>query len=124
MFALATDRVGNAEAPKTTAELTFVAGRRRRGRVRFAADALALASPYPNPTRGPVVLQVGVPQAGPVRVTVYDVQGREVAVVLDGPRPPGWQPVRWSAGGLAAGVYVVRATTASATVTRTVTVVR
>ena len=38
---------------------------------------------------------------------VYDVHGREVAVVLDG-RWYGGEVVRWDATGLPAGIYFVR----------------
>lgn len=124
VFALATDRVGNAEAPKTVAELTFIAGQVASEGESSLPTELALASPYPNPTRGPVVLQVGVPQAGPVRMTVYDVRGRSVAVVVDGDLAAGWHALRWDASGLASGVYVVRAEAGGREVAQTVSVVR
>ena len=124
VFALATDRVGNAEAPKTVAELTFVAGQVAAEGESSLPTELALASPYPNPTRGPVVLQVGVPQAGAVRVTVYDLRGREVAVVVDGPLAAGWQALRWDAAGLASGLYVVRAEGGGQEATQRISVVR
>jgi hypothetical protein len=41
---------------------------------------------------------------------IYNVQGQEVATVLDG-RWPGDQVVRWDAGGLPAGIYFYRLTT-------------
>ncbi len=62
--------------------------------------------------------------AGPVRVAVYDVLGREVAVLLDGPAPAGEGSVAFEAGGLPAGLYVVRLTAAGATRTRSVVLMR
>lgn len=122
-FALGKDWVGNIEAPKTEAELSFGVS------VPIESGAggpteLELAAPYPNPARGDVVVQVGVPQAGLVRMALYDVQGREVAVLVDGDLAAGWHTVRWDTGGLASGVYVVRARALGRTVTRSVTVVR
>ena len=123
-FALATDWLGNAEPPKTDAELTFAVGGVASEEAASGPTELELAAPYPNPTRGAAVVQVGVPVAGPVRVAVYDVRGREVAVLVNGDRPAGWHPVRWDAGGLAAGVYVVRAQAGGRQVTQRLTVVR
>lgn len=121
-FAVATDWAGNDEAPKTEAEVTT--GTVSTGGPADGPAELSLAAPYPNPARGPVVLQVGLPRAGPVRMAVYDMRGREVAVPLDGERPTGWHPVRWDASGLASGVYVVRLTAGTEEVVRRLTLVR
>lgn len=124
LFALASDRVGSAESLKREAELTFVADVVASEETASGLAALEFAAPYPNPARGDVMVQVGVPSAGPVRVSVFDARGREVAVLIDGPRPTGWHPLRWEPAGLASGVYLVRAGTAERQVTRRVTVVR
>ena len=59
-----------------------------------------------------------------VRVAVLDARGREVAVVWDGPARDG-QRVAVATGGLAPGVYVVRAVAAGgARATARLTVVR
>ena len=60
---------------------------------------------YPNPTAGAITVEVPASAPGPVRVAVYDVLGREVAVVRDRPAPG---RVRIEAAGLEAGAYVVR----------------
>ncbi|MEM7787481.1 MAG: hypothetical protein AAF594_07130, partial [Bacteroidota bacterium] len=81
-FSLAADRAQNTEAPKTEAEaFTFPVATEPDAAL---PEAVALAPPYPNPTRGEAVLQIGLPAAGPLRAVVYDVRGREVAVVADG----------------------------------------
>ncbi|GIV62031.1 MAG: hypothetical protein KatS3mg044_0897 [Rhodothermaceae bacterium] len=72
--------------------------------------AYVLAAPYPNPFRGATTLRVAVAETQPVRVAVYDVLGREVAVLHAGPMSGGTTHVlRFEAGGLPAGMYVVRA---------------
>ena len=43
-----------------------------------------------------------------MRVSVYDVLGREVAVLHDGPAEAGWHRAKVAAGQLAPGMYVVR----------------
>src|SRR5690606_14400708 len=44
----------------------------------------ALHAPAPNPAAGRVVVRYDVAKAGRVRVTVYDLLGREVAMLVDG----------------------------------------
>ena len=89
-----------------------------------ASTSVALAPPAPNPSARGVRLAFTTPANGPVRLAVYDVLGREVAVVADGERPAGEHAAAWDASGAAAGVYVVRLEAGGAVVTRTVTVVR
>ena len=50
-------------------------------------------------------------EAQPVRVSVFDVQGREVTVVLDGVAQAGEQRLSIDTSGWPAGVYVVRVAT-------------
>ena len=59
-----------------------------------------------------------------VRLVVYDVLGREVAVLHDGPLASGQHEVPVGASGLPPGVYVVRAEAESAVAMARVTVVR
>ncbi len=41
-----------------------------------------------------------------VRLAVYDILGREVAVLVDGPKGPGTYSVTWNAAGHASGTYI------------------
>ena len=75
-----------------------------------APTAFALLVPRPNPSRGRVMLPVVLPTAGRLRVEAYDVLGRRVAVLRDGPAEAGGHAVAWETGWVAPGVYVVRAT--------------
>ncbi|MDX1531823.1 MAG: T9SS type A sorting domain-containing protein, partial [Rhodothermales bacterium] len=67
----------------------------------------SLQAVYPNPLRSAaeVIFRVGRP--GPARVTVYDVLGRAVAVLAEGPVGAGERRVRLEGARLAAGVYLV-----------------
>ncbi|HLA64447.1 MAG TPA: T9SS type A sorting domain-containing protein, partial [Rhodothermales bacterium] len=70
----------------------------------------ALFAPAPNPTATSAELRYDVAEAGPVRVAVYDLLGREVARLADAETAAGTYRVRVEAAGMAAGVYVVRMT--------------
>ena len=70
-------------------------------------EELALDT-YPNPAVGSLTVRYALPTPSPVRLSVYDVMGREVAVLVDEARPVGRHEVPFAQGSLAAGVYVVR----------------
>lgn len=89
-----------------------------------ADAALALSAPAPNPTGGWTRLSLALREAGPVTVEAFDVLGRRVAVLHDGPAPAGALPITLDAAALPAGAYVVRATGAGGAASRLVTVVR
>ena len=82
---------------------------------------LALAAPVPNPFSGTARVAYALPATARVRIAVYDVLGREVAVLVDGERPAGRHEVQLHGDGLAAGVYVVRMTAGDRAVVRRVT---
>ena len=92
-------------------------------RAAAAAGPVDLAvSAWPNPSAGRVAVRFGLAEGGAARVAVYDVLGREVAVVADRAFGPGRHEV--SVGGLAAGAYVVRVASGGGVRTARVTVVR
>jgi hypothetical protein len=68
--------------------------------------------------------EVQVRQAGPLSVALYDVLGREVAVLHDGPATPGRQRLDADVSALPAGVYVLRAVASGEAVSARVTVAR
>ena len=87
--------------------------------------AFALSSLWPNPARGHVEAVLTVASAQDVRAEVFDVLGRRVAVVFEGAVAAGApQAVRFDAGALPAGLYVLRVRAAGASLTRPFTVVR
>ena len=86
-------------------------------------EALALAAPAPNPSAGPAEIGFAVPSSGPVRLAVYDVRGREVAVLVDRVVEAGRHRVSLD-DLLAAGAYMVRLRAGHRTLTHVLTVVR
>lgn len=87
-------------------------------------DRLHIKSVSPNPVRGNAVVSLGVAEPGPVRVEVYDVLGRRVAVLHDGWLEGGTHVLALRTGGLASGPYVIRAASSNgATTSQLVTIV-
>lgn len=67
-----------------------------------------LASAYPNPFNPGTTVQVTLRDAGPVRVAVYDLLGREVATLQDGTLAAGSHRFAFDGRSLATGTYLVR----------------
>ncbi|HET9327831.1 MAG TPA: LamG-like jellyroll fold domain-containing protein, partial [Candidatus Eisenbacteria bacterium] len=76
------------------------------------AAELSLGPVSPNPAPGHAQITFTLPRPTPVRLSILDIQGREVAVLAEGTFDAGRHPVRWngqSAGrSLPAGLYMVR----------------
>lgn len=75
---------------------------------------------YPNPIASYAILTVTLPHAARVRLAVYDLLGREVALLNDGRHPAGLTTLAWQPAGLAPGPYLLRLTAGAQTLTRPV----
>lgn len=88
----------------------------------------ALEPAWPNPAQRGATIRFAVPHEAPIRLSVLDVQGREVAVLADGPTAAGRYGVEWNAlaGGRPTppGLYLVRLVTPRATLVRRLVLVR
>jgi hypothetical protein len=71
-------------------------------------EKFALNQNYPNPFNPSTVVSCQLPVAGHVRLAVYDMLGRQVAVLADGQYPAGQFAFRFDGSRLASGVYFCR----------------
>ncbi len=71
-------------------------------------DRYELFQNYPNPFNPLTVIGYQLPVLSPVRLGVYDLLGREVAVLVDEQKPAGTHSATLDAGELASGTYVYR----------------
>ncbi|MCH8245788.1 MAG: T9SS type A sorting domain-containing protein [Bacteroidetes bacterium] len=77
----------------------------------FSAIELSdLIQIHPNPVRETAEIEFRVEVKGTVRLSIYDSQGREVAVLVDSMLEPGLHRSTWSSSMLASGVYFLRIT--------------
>ena len=67
-----------------------------------------LGNNYPNPFNPTTTIPFSLEKASKVRLTVYDMLGRAVQVIIDEYRSEGTHEVRFSAGlnGLSSGLYM------------------
>lgn len=63
---------------------------------------------YPNPFNPVTTLSFHLPQPVSVRLTVHDILGREISVLLDGMLPEGGHHTSWDGSGLPSGTYLLR----------------
>lgn len=91
---------------------------------RDAPFATALAQNFPNPFNPSTVVGYQLSVAGRARLSVYDLLGREVAVLVNEKMPAGEHSVRFDADGLSSGVYIYRLQVGSEVLTRRMTLVK
>jgi hypothetical protein len=70
----------------------------------------SLSQNYPNPFNPVTNFEFQVPSLGFVRVSIFDMLGREVARLVEGDRAPGKYIARWDASTMPSGVYYCRMT--------------
>jgi ligand-binding sensor domain-containing protein len=70
----------------------------------------ALDQNYPNPFNPNTIVSYQLPIAGRVSIGVYDLLGREVAVLMDEDKAPGTYRIEFDGAKLASGVYICRMT--------------
>ena len=68
----------------------------------------ALMQNYPNPFNPSTQIDFDVPFAGQVSLVVYDIVGREIAVLANGQLEPGHHSATWNAAQQASGVYFAK----------------
>jgi hypothetical protein len=69
---------------------------------------MMLRQNYPNPFNPTTHIAYAIPKACYVRLRVFDMLGREVAVLVDGNAEPAWYTVTYQAQHLPSGVYLYR----------------
>jgi hypothetical protein len=94
-------------------EVTEVGGPRAT-----APAGFALEQNYPNPFNPSTSIRFQLAEAGWVTLAVYDLLGREIAVLVDGQKAAGSYAVEFDARSLASGMYVYRLSAGSFTQSR------
>ena len=77
-----------------------------------------LSQNHPNPFNPSTSIAFSLPEESHVQLSIYDMQGRQVASLVDGARGAGRHEVRWEARGLASGLYMYRIEAGSFTETK------
>ncbi len=76
------------------------------------AKSFELTAVYPNPFNPSVTLEFNLQQAGAVDIKIFDINGRELAVLgSQAIYDKGHHTLTWNAQGFASGVYLIKLTT-------------
>jgi len=78
------------------------------GKGLFVPSCVALEQNFPNPFNPTTTIGYQVPAPGLARLTVFDIVGREVAILVDEKKAPGSYQVKFDASALASGIYIYR----------------
>ncbi|MFC1728983.1 T9SS type A sorting domain-containing protein [candidate division KSB1 bacterium] len=69
-----------------------------------------LSQNYPNPFNPVTTIRYQLPKPADVTLVIYDIAGKEVARLVEGPRGPGYHAEEWNASDTASGVYICKLT--------------
>jgi hypothetical protein len=70
-------------------------------------DEFSLHNVYPNPFNPTANIVYALPEHSHVKVTVFDIRGRTIAVLENGFEVAGYHTIRWDATAFASGVYLI-----------------
>ncbi|RPJ41658.1 MAG: T9SS C-terminal target domain-containing protein, partial [Candidatus Latescibacterota bacterium] len=116
--------VDNAFNGGSIAQGTFSIGTVGIGSATGGPRSLVSWAPHPNPSRVPAQFTLLVDREQGVEIAVYDVSGRRVASLHDGPLGAGAHTFSLDGAGLSSGAYFLRATGSGQTVVRRMTLLR
>jgi spore germination protein YaaH len=95
--------------------------------VSAVAQQFSLEQNYPNPFNPVTTIQFTIPDGSvrqPVSLIVYDMLGREMAVLINGSLEPGIHSVQWDASRSASGIYFYTLRTSGYTDTKRMILVK
>lgn len=87
-------------------------------------EAITLHQNYPNPFNPETTVRFELPAHGQVRLEVFDILGRRVAVLVDSELSPGNHQIRFDASGLSSGIYLYRLNAGGSILTRKMTLIK
>lgn len=87
-------------------------------------DEFFLYQNYPNPFNPSTKISYTLKNSGTVRLSVYDLLGREVAVLANGAQRAGIHEAAFSGAGLASGLYFYRLQTTDEVITKKMTLMK
>ncbi|MBN1398734.1 MAG: CotH kinase family protein [Bacteroidetes bacterium] len=77
---------------------------------RIVPDKFMLSQNYPNPFNPSTTIIYDIPASGHVTLKVFDLLGREVAVLVNENKSAGSYHATWNASGMTSGIYFYRLT--------------
>jgi hypothetical protein len=89
-----------------------------------APSTYLTARNYPNPFNPTTTIQYSLPVAGAVTLRIFDIVGREVAVLVNQTQAAGSYAIAWDGHNAASGLYFYRLTVGNQTLTQRMTLLK
>jgi len=87
-------------------------------------EELGISTIYPNPFNATTTIAYNLPISGEIRLSIQDLQGREISVLYDGRQNAGFKMATWNAGHQPSGLYLCRLESIGKVVTTKLTLVK
>ena len=100
-----------------TVTLSVASGVASEEDIAFPSD-FHLEANYPNPFNPTTSIRYALPHTAPVTLSVFDMLGRRVAVLIDSSQQAGWHNITFDAGTLSSGMYFYRLAAGGTQLTR------
>jgi hypothetical protein len=68
-------------------------------------ETFALLQNYSNPFNPTTTIRYALPSSANVKLSVYDLLGREIATLVNEEQSAGWKEVKWNAVNVSSGIY-------------------
>jgi hypothetical protein len=73
-------------------------------------EVYSLFQNYPNPFNPTTIITYQLPMNSKVGLKIYDLLGREIAMLVEEEQSAGWKEVQWNASSVSSGIYFYRLT--------------
>ena len=88
------------------------------------SDTYRLYQNYPNPFNHQTAITFDLPAASPIQISIYNLYGQHIDVLVDRTFRAGRHEIIWKPGGLSSGVYYYQIESTQFTATRKMTYVK
>ncbi|MBC8257292.1 MAG: S8 family serine peptidase [Candidatus Marinimicrobia bacterium] len=68
----------------------------------------SISNIYPNPFNPITTIKYGIPDNGKVEIFVYDISGRQIAILMNNFQVSGFHSINWDASSYPSGLYFIR----------------
>jgi len=71
-------------------------------------DKISLEGIYPNPFNPITTIQYELPQMVHLKMSIYNLSGKEIEILYNGTQYPGYHSINWNADSFPSGIYFIK----------------